>query len=777
MIDKNYNKEPKIFKLIIIKKFYSSSCWNKSCITYNLLDKKCLFMTKGFPDKILKNYISKIIKNIDKIISKLIKEGYKIISFATKEIQLNQVDKNKKEDYYMKDLNFVGFIIIENNFKKEVAKVIDSLKKMNSNNSICSIISTNNNVYNAIEGGLKNGIINKKNVYVFDIGEGENEGIIVFSKFLFDKNEEYYHNELEIKTRSIESKKTFVKSNYEEKYSQNNLINNSKEKSTFNDEMTNSFQSPDSLRKMINTSDINHPEIIENSLKNSIKKEEFKTQKTEESSNIFHFPYKRAISKRLSKFFTKNNTSLISTQIRQFNFNEGDSELSSNNINRKQIRVMKTDELINITNSWKNSKDEEYENNFNLSQYLSKNKKRRITATNKKKSILLRNNFMYNYDYLCFRKYEYEIKSFKHECIICFSGKLLEYIYNLKENFDNNKVTDELGNEKYKLDILFTLLKYKVKIFFSMSPNEKSILIKIYRKYFNKAVCMIGNSICDIESIVLSNIGIMIGNQKNFNTLFSHYYIGDKDLMKIEKILKNGRSYYENISNLLSVNSVYTICSIILIIFTYKLNSRITTIRYIFLDSSVFFLCLSAFSVTPDYSINSNNLILNNKVFYIYNIIKMIGTVIIKGIGHTILWTSFENNEDNSQKKNEEILITYLYVFTWGQIVSIIFAFNTQSFYRKHILNNIFFIFIFFLLLEYFLICLTLSDVSVENYSLNFLVTFEYNKDNVDAFEDNHKIMILYLFLGDLFANYLYIKILRIIFEKYANKDKKKKFN
>ena len=184
----NYD-ETKIFKLIIIHKFNSISCWNRSCISYNLLDNKCRFMTKGPPDKIIKHCSPKSIPDIDKIFSKLIKDGYKIIAYAMKIINLNQIDKNKDEDYYMNDLSLVGFIIIEKPFKKDISHIIDKINKMNCNRSISSIISTNDNIYNSIEGGLKNGIINKNNVYVFDIGKNENEDKVIFAKYIYDKDE------------------------------------------------------------------------------------------------------------------------------------------------------------------------------------------------------------------------------------------------------------------------------------------------------------------------------------------------------------------------------------------------------------------------------------------------------------------------------------------------------------------------------------------------------------------------------------------------------------
>ena len=169
-------RKKKIFKIIIVHKFNNDSCWNKSCITYNLFDNRCLFMTKGLPDKILKYCIPESVLGIDKLISNLIKDGYKIITFAIKILELYKIDLNKNEDYYMKDLTFVGFIIIENKFKKEISQIIKKINRMSCNNSISSIISTNDNVYNAIEGGLKSGLVNKQNVYVFDLGKRENEG-------------------------------------------------------------------------------------------------------------------------------------------------------------------------------------------------------------------------------------------------------------------------------------------------------------------------------------------------------------------------------------------------------------------------------------------------------------------------------------------------------------------------------------------------------------------------------------------------------------------------
>ena len=185
-------------------------------------------------------------------------------------------------------------------------------------------------------------------------------------------------------------------------------------------------------------------------------------------------------------------------------------------------------------------------------------------------------------------------------------------------------------------------------------------------------------------------------------------------------------------------------------------------------------MCLFAFSIEPDYSIDINHLVMNSKLFVVYNLIKLIGTGIIKIIGHLVFWRNYQNNESNSKETNNEILSNYLFIFTWAQITSVILAFNSQSFFRKHILNNIFFILIFFLFFEYLIINLTLSDISAYNYYNYLFFSFNSNTDDADAFEDNHKILILYIFIVDTFVTYFFNKLLKVFFEGYANKKKLK---
>ena len=198
-------------------------------------------------------------------------------------------------------------------------------------------------------------------------------------------------------------------------------------------------------------------------------------------------------------------------------------------------------------------------------------------------------------------------------------------------------------------------------------------------------------------------------------------------------------------------------------------------IRCIFINLIVFFLCLSAFSTQPNYSIDVNYFVTNIKLFYIYNILKILVTAAIKVIGYVIFWKNYEVNEVFSQQKNEEILVTYLFLIMWAQITSIIFAFNIQSYFRRNIFENIRFIFLFFFLLEFLLVNLTLSDIYKDSHIEFLFISFERNEDDADAFEDHHKILVLYTFVGDFAANYLLIKFLSICFEKLAKKGKYKR--
>ena len=546
---------------------------------------------------------------------------------------------------------------------------------------------------------------------------------------------------------------------------QNDLIG---DKTTNNDELA--YYQQDSSRKMVSQ---RNEDILENFNKNfTTSEEKDNSKKRELNSLIFNSDDKNIITNSNHASFhqrtlDRKNTSFFLTQKNLF-FNGHESELSFNNLIHGKIKNNKNDENNSIfNNSHRDSKFDDLYNDINLYQFYKSKKRRPTTKANL--NFTFRNSVSQNYECLFFKRYDNQIKPFKHDCDICFSGELLKYIYNEKEKLHNR---NSVGFENYKLDILMTFLKYRVKIFYSMNPEEKAILIKLYRKYFNKSVCLIGNSSGDMESISLSNVGIMVGPPINFNTLFCHYYLCDKNLLQIEKIIKNGRSFYENFSLLVGVSSLFTLLSLTLIIISYILNSQINSARYVVLNCSVFFLCLSAFSIQPNYEIDVNYLITNSNLFMIYSFTKTIIILIEKGLIYILLWITYRYNEELTEEKNYLIFANYHFLLTWSLIASLIFGFNMQTLFRRHVLNNLLFIFLYFLFIIYLITNLTLSDICFDNFRKILLLDFEPLKKDIDAFEDHHKITILYIIIADFLENYIFNILLQIIFERYANKTK-----
>ena len=56
-------------------------------------------------------------------------------------------------------------------------------------------------------------------------------------------------------------------------------------------------------------------------------------------------------------------------------------------------------------------------------------------------------------------------------------------------------------------------------------------------------------------------------------------------------------------------------------------------------------------------------------------------------------------------------------------------------------------------------------------------LNFELDKENVDYIDDTHKLIFLYIIFGDMVSSYGYIKIIKIIFNKKANKMHQYKIN
>ena len=153
------------YKLKIYKKFIINGSLDSASIVYNPLTNELRFMIKCSLDKIInKCNIKTLPKNFEKIISIHIKNGLIILVCATKKLNIDEFDENAELEYYMKDLNFIGFITLQNKIKSFVKQSIKEIKKYNDN----LIIVSGDNIYNCLSAGLNSGIIEKRNIFILD---------------------------------------------------------------------------------------------------------------------------------------------------------------------------------------------------------------------------------------------------------------------------------------------------------------------------------------------------------------------------------------------------------------------------------------------------------------------------------------------------------------------------------------------------------------------------------------------------------------------------------
>jgi len=798
------------FKLIIISRFFSNSYMNISCIVYNFIEDNYRFMIKGAPEKILKCCINTSFPDLEKLLIKALKEGYRVVACASKIIEYNQDEQNQKEEYYLKDLTLCGFIFLKNKLKDESKKVIEKIINMECDVSI----STGDSISNVIGVGLESGIIKEKNIYVFDLNFKGKKPKIVVSNYFNDISKE---KEYDKDKKTIESSKRIKSSKKKENISNRNLTDKNKSKKYIN-ELINSTKNTEVNKKqnlLKRKNSINNPSFFADEQQlsyiplstNAIKEtnNEFSNNlnQNRKSFNSFYNQEEEVNNSPISYIFSdepnfNSNQNIYNNNMRQ----KRKSSFINFDSNRKSIKNVPNEAFKEkykyVTPSKKVSnpidgfhldstppekktpnalltrtKNDRSEDTMllNNKSVLSSNKHNNLySSINQKKSkvTLYSTNSYINYSNqdsyqkICFDYSLSKIKYFQKGCTLCFSGICLRYIY--------DKRTEP------EIKILLKCIKEFGKIFFSMSPFEKSLLVKINRELFNKKVCMIGDGTNDIDALMSSNVGILIGEQVNLNMLLSHYIIKENNLMDIVTIIKNGRGYYENDTLLLPVNAVFTVIWISLIIYSSYYNSTVDNIMLSLLSITVLLLSIIGFTIKPDYNINFNYLASNEKLIKRFNFFQFLGMFLFKVSFQLGVIYSYSDNLNLDEEKKSKVIMAYIFILVWSQSMSTCFVFNVNTFYRKSILTNFPFMLLYTLICGYIIYALTLNDIAMGNIN-SFYLTFELDKENVDYLDDNHKLNILYVVILDFAISYAYIKILKIFFNKKASQMKIDKIN
>ena len=303
-----------------------------------------------------------------------------------------------------------------------------------------------------------------------------------------------------------------------------------------------------------------------------------------------------------------------------------------------------------------------------------------------------------------------------------------------------------------------------------MNSLSKSKVIDYYREYPNNCICTIGESQSDIDSIISSNIGINLQAPKNFNTILSHFYSPDADLLIIDKIIRKGRSIKEN-SLLMNIScSLYTLILNSYIICCFIRERDIIQGQLNLMEIAFLFFSISAFTAEVDDSKDCNSLFQNRKLYICHYIFQIAGLIIIKALGIYFHSYIYNTNDFLERKQLDVIYSTYYFIYAFEQLFSTIFVLNLINFYRTSWVLNTKFIIITIILLLYFVSIITLTD---SNYNVDIfkILYFEFLDNIVDAYDENNKIGCFLICLIDFCFSLLYSRIIFYIFSGLSMKN------
>ena len=704
------------YKLRIYKRFIKNGTLISSAIVYNFLTKELRFMTKGIPEDLLNKCDNNSLpENFDKTISLIRRNGYIVIICATKLIDLDEYNDLCPIDYYMNKLTFCGFITLRNTPKNEVKNSINDLKIFNCN----LLISSGDELYNCLSVGFNSSILDNKNIYT--INKDDNNKI-VFKKILNIKNEEDNENsESEDKYSGQTSIKNIGDSIYKNDYSYNqNLSNkyiinyNNKKKN-----QQNKFKLSNKIKKdgfidcnssLERFNNINMEVNVLRQNNKSIKKKKYlETKKYEKNKSINKS--NEYENKRLSNFYSRNYS------IR---------ELSIESKNEKS----------------KQSRNDYY--------YNEKNK------NNKKPNVSYKNKFrMHLEKHYYYPKIFIDFEELTSNCIYCINGKTFNYLYKNK------------SKKEYK--ILMKQIYNNCKIFYKMSSIDKSLAVDFFGEFENNCVCYIGKTKSDSDAILSSSIGIDFETPRNQNTILSHFYLKEIGILCIKNLILQGKSIHENVI-FLKISSIFctmVIISFILCCFICHIDVMIGQLNA--LEISLLIFSIGGFTSKHNTYLKKNPFVNNPKSFTKFNYILTIGLFLIKLVSIYLLCSNIYNIEVPLEEyvKSSKIFCTFYFLLCMEFIFSSIFVYNYNSFNRRNLFENYFYLIFILIFFIYLLLLLTLSS---SNYNTDIfqITNFEYSDYLIDSFSDRNKLVTLCVSLFDFSLSFIYSRIIYYIFGKLS---------
>ena len=388
---------------------------------------------------------------------------------------------------------------------------------------------------------------------------------------------------------------------------------------------------------------------------------------------------------------------------------------------------------------------------------------------------------------------------------LCIQSQVFDFIF-----FRNKESTNESGNLEPKsendlktdkdeeFNIMRQIIVDRGILFFRMSPNDKTKLIKLFKKQNpNNIVAMCGDGANDCSALISADVGISLKSRENI-IMTSHLMAKTKSIAVINDIINIGKACYENSTIILKILLVYSeikICSRCLL----KIyNDNLTKGQYFYLDCIIilFGCCLMSFS-DPNYKIKEKSFskILISKLY----LISIIGHSIIQlGLLIIYFFCIIEKRDyyfENDSKKDEDInnkndlysnnktaLNSYIFYFNSNQCLSMVFFLNFFSKCKQSVFKSrifiVYIIFVFIILSE----ILSLGNFEVGLFKVDLVHFVELNSEGTNS---QYSRLILFAFcVGDFLltmfwefslnwiVNFYYIKFVQDDGEKIIKKSK-----
>ena len=363
------------------------------------------------------------------------------------------------------------------------------------------------------------------------------------------------------------------------------------------------------------------------------------------------------------------------------------------------------------------------------------------------------NDSFVNNNLIFMMKYYYQNSYKNYEVInngtFCISGKLFNYLYQNREREGVKKFMDKIME--------------KSKIFFNMSSINKNCLVDYYRNNMNNIVCSIGQCENDINSIILSDIGINLKNPNNQNTILCHFYSSSTNIFFIKDIMEIGSLLFENLYLLEYICFMFAMILNSFIISCLIRVYDIVTNELDLLEIEYFtLLILSLLGKSNEEKININK---NIKILTIYYIIISI-EIACAILGSFYFYiNSSALDRMMTPTSNDKEFISMFFVLCSELLINVIFGFNFLLFYKQNPCENSLLLYFSLIYIIYLLLLIFLcsSNMSYDIFNISF---FSHNELFIDSFTDRNKIILILSMLVNIFTTTLICLITKLIFRK-----------